>query len=75
MNGQKEKIESELRELWADYGGIGNEILDAACAIQRDGEVSDETIESVDCLILKSLDIAERLQSALGRDERYALRT
>lgn len=66
MNELKEKLESELRELWEDYGSIGDEFLDAAHAIERDGEVSIKTVRAVDDLISKSLNIAVRLQSLLG---------
>lgn len=67
MNKQKERLESELRELWEDYGGIGEEFLDAAHAIERDGAVTMKTVKTVDDLISKSLNIAVRLQAVLGR--------
>lgn len=65
----KEKLESEMRELWDDYGNIGDEFLDVAHAVERDGEVSEKSRKSVESLISKSLDIAVRLQAALWKGE------
>ncbi len=67
MNEQKEKLEREMRELWEDYGNIGDEFLDVAHAVERDGEVSEESRKSVESLLSKSLDIAVRLQSVLWK--------
>lgn len=67
MNKQKEKLESEMRELWEDYGNIGDEFLDVAHTLERDGEISEESRRSVEGLISKSLDIAVRLQAVLRK--------
>lgn len=63
----KENLESEMRKLWEDYGSIGDEFLDVAHAVERDGEVSEKSRTFVESLISKSIDIAVRLQSVLWK--------
>ena len=70
MNDQKEKLESELRELWDDYANIGDEFLETANEIERDGDVSAKSMEKAESLITKALDIAERIQNVLWGGER-----
>ena len=69
MNNQKDKLESVMRELWEDYGNIGEEFLETAHELERDGEISTKTLKKAELLITKVIDIADRLQRALWGGE------
>lgn len=65
MSKQEEQFASEMRELWEDYGSIGEEFFELARAVESYGEVGEKEMNAARALLSKSIDISMRIQLLL----------
>lgn len=47
---KSEIFSREMREIWEEFGDVGNEILDVANEVERNGEIDDKSLKAAQAL-------------------------